>query len=295
METYESKVAREGLGFGEGPRWHDGRLWFSDFYRNAIFSIDENCGDERLEHNVANQPSGLGWLPNGDLLYVSMTDRKVMRLSNGVATEFADISEHCGFWANDMLVSPSGFSYVGNFGFDLHGWIEEKGAAEVLFNPLPSTNVVVLNPEGKIIQVVPDLFFPNGTVLSADNTTLMVGETFGRSITAFDVADDGTLSNRRVWADVTGMNPDGSCIDDEGQIWTANPNPSDHGIVRVKEGGEITARVNTTEMTFACAMGGADLKTLFIFTAPDSSPSVLKGNRLGKIETVRVPVGGQKR
>ena len=125
MERFEARVVREGLGFGEGPRWHDGRLWFSDFYRHGIFSVDADARDERLEHVVTTQPSGLGWLPDGDLLYVSMTDQRVMRVHDGATTIFADISPYCNFWANDMIVAPSGVSYVGNFGFDLDAMLRE--------------------------------------------------------------------------------------------------------------------------------------------------------------------------
>src|ERR1700739_3880217 len=119
MENIEAHVVREGLSFGEDPRWREGRLWYSDFYRHAIVSVDEEGGDERLEVMVPTQPSGLGWLPDGDLLYVSMTDQCVMRRHGETSSLFADISPYCGFWANDMVVSTTGVAYVGNFGFDL--------------------------------------------------------------------------------------------------------------------------------------------------------------------------------
>ncbi len=292
METYESKVVAEGLGFGEGPRWREGRLWFSDFYRRAIFSVDANCADERLELSVPTQPSGLGWLPNGDLLFVSMTDQKVMRHSASQASVFADISEHCNFWANDMLVTKAGYSYVGNFGFDLDSLLMQVGVDGLLNNPPPSTNLVVLDPEGNIIQVVPDMHFPNGTVISQDQKTLIVGETLGFSYAAFDIASDGTLSNRRVWAPTGFALPDGNCIDQEGQIWFANPMHGANEVLRVSEGGEITARVATTQGAFACALGGPNLTTLYVLTCLSSDRFVIDGKTLGKIETVEVPVPG---
>jgi sugar lactone lactonase YvrE len=292
MEAYESKVVAEGLGFGEGPRWREGRLWFSDFYRRAIFSVNEQGTDERLEHSVPTQPSGLGWLANGDLLFVSATDQKVMRHSGGTTTVFADISEHCNFWANDMLTTPAGYSYVGNFGFDLDTLLREVGVEGLLNNPPPSTNLVVLDSNGKIIQVVPELNFPNGTVISQDEKTLIVGETFGFCLTAFDIADDGTLSNRRVWAPTGFAVPDGNCIDAEGQIWFANPFPDTNEVLRIDSNGEVTARVSTTQTAFACALGGKDLTTLYIMTCTSSDRFVIDGKTLGKIETAQVAVKG---
>ena len=177
MKNYEARVLREGLTFGEGPRWHDGRLWYSDFYRHAIFSTDEEGADERLEVSVPNQPSGLGWLPDGDLLYVSMTDQVVMRRHDGTSSLFCDISPYCGFWANEMIVSASGFAYVGNFGFDLDIMLREIGPAGMMAAPPPTTNLVVLDPTGGVTQVIPDMAFPNGTVITPDGATLIVGET----------------------------------------------------------------------------------------------------------------------
>ena len=129
MNEYTATVVREGLGFGEAPRWHEGRLWYSDFYRHGVYSMAEDGSDEVLQHEVPTQPSGLGWLPDGDLLCVSMTDQKVLRFHDGEVSTFADISEYCGFWANDMLVSPAGYSYVGNFGFDLDARLKPNSAS----------------------------------------------------------------------------------------------------------------------------------------------------------------------
>ena len=175
MEHYEARVLREGLSFGEGPRWHDGRLWFSDFYRHAIFSINEDGTEERKEHDVPTQPSGLGWLPSGDLLYVSMTDQRVLRVHDGATSLFADVAPYCGFWANEMITSGTGVSYVGSFGFDLDVFLRDVGVESLLANP-PTTNLVVLGPEGDVRQVVPDLAFPNGTVITPDGKTLIIGE-----------------------------------------------------------------------------------------------------------------------
>lgn len=290
MESFEARVLREGLGFGEGPRWHDGRLWFSDFYRHGIFSINEDASEERLEYEVPTQPSGLGWLPNGDLLFVSMIDQRVMRAHNGTVSLFADIAPYCNFWANDMIVSPSGVSYVGNFGFDLDVMLRDVGVAGMLESPPPTTNLVVLGPEGDVLQVVPDLAFPNGTVLTPDGATLIVGETMTFRLSAFDVLSDGTLTNRRVFAQLEFVATDGMCFDAEGQIWLANA--LEPKCLRVKEGGEITAEVQTSQNAFACGFGGSDRRTLYIMTAPTSDRFKIADATDGRIEAVTVPVAG---
>ena len=290
MKEYSAAVVREGLGFGEGPRWHDGRLWYSDFYRHGIFSMAADGSDEVLEHEVPTQPSGLGWLPGGDLLCVSMTDQKVLRFHDGEVTTFADISEYCVFWANDMVVSPTGYSYVGNFGFDLDARLAELGVERFMAEPPPSTNLVVLGPDGVIVQVVPDMDFPNGTVITPDGATLIIGETFGSKHTAFDIGADGTLANRRVWAPLEMAATDGMCLDAEGQIWFANA--LTHQCVRVAEGGEVTGTVHCSQRAFACMLGGDDRRTLFVMTAGSSDRFEIAGRTEGRIEAVRVDVAG---
>ena len=290
MKEYSAAVVREGLGFGEGPRWHDGRLWYSDFYRHGIFSMAADGSDEVLEHEVPTQPSGLGWLPGGDLLCVSMTDQKVLRFHDGEVTTFADISEYCVFWANDMVVSPTGYSYVGNFGFDLDARLAELGVERFMAEPPPSTNLVVLGPDGVIVQVVPDMDFPNGTVITPDGATLIIGETFGSKHTAFDIGADGTLANRRVWAPLEMAATDGMCLDAEGQIWFANA--LTHQCVRVAEGGEVTGTVHCSQRAFACMLGGDDRRTLFVMTAGSSDRFEIAERTEGRIEAVRVDVAG---
>jgi sugar lactone lactonase YvrE len=289
METLTARVVREGLAFGEDPRWHDGRLWYSDFYRHGVYSMN-TAGDERLEHVVQGQPSGLGWLPDGDLLCVSMLDHQVLRFRDREASLFCDISPYCGFWANDMVTSTAGVSYVGNFGFDLDVMLRDEGAAAMMVNRPPTTNLVAISREGDIIQVVPDMDFPNGTVITPDGRTLIVGETLSCRLSAFDIAADGTLSNRRVWAQLEYVYTDGMCLDAEGQIWLANaiaPN-----CLRVREGGEITAMVETSQISFACMLGGEDRRALYIMTAPTSDRFKIADRRDGRIEVVEVAVPG---
>ncbi len=280
MEEYTSAVIRGGLSFGEGPRWHEGRLWYSDFYRRGIYSMSGDGSDETLEHEVVTQPSGMGWLPSGDLLCVSMIDQKVLRFHDDEVSVFADISEHCVFWANEMLVSLAGYSYVGNFGFDLDTRLEELGVEAFIATPPPSTNLVVLDPNGNVIQVVADLEFPNGTVITPDGTTLIIGETMGSRLTAFNVASDGTLSHRRVWAQFEFTPTDGMCLDADGQIWYANAIANQ--VTRVKEGGN----------SFACMLGGEDRRNLYIMSAPTSDRFKIADTTRGRIEMVRVETPG---
>jgi sugar lactone lactonase YvrE len=290
VKEYTALVVRGGLGFGEGPRWHEGRLWYSDFYRRGIYAMAADGTGEVLEHEVLNQPSGLGWLPNGDLLCVSMIDQKVLRFAGQRSSTFADISEYCTFWANDMVVSASGYSYVGNFGFDLDTRLKEMGVEAFLATPPPTTNLVVLDPDGKVVQVVPDMAFPNGTVITPDGATLIIGETMGSRLSAFDVNDDGTLSNRRVWAQFDFLATDGMCLDAEGQIWLANA--VSKTCVRVKEGGEVTGTVTCTQNAYACMLGGEDRRNLYVMTAPTSDRFNIAEVTRGRIEMVRVETPG---
>lgn len=290
MENHTSRVMREGLSFGEAPRWHDGRLWYSDFYRHAVYSMASDGSDERVEREVPGQPSGLGWLARGDLLCVSMLDHRVLRFSATGATTFADISEHCGFWANDLVVSASDYTYVGNFGFDLDTLLDEVGVEGLLGALPPTTNLVVLNPEGRIVQTIPDMAFPNGSVITPDGKTLIVGETMAFRLSAFDIASDGTLANRRVWAQLNFVATDGMCLDADGQVWLANALTKE--CLRVKEGGEITGTVTTTQTAFACMLGGHDRRTLFIMTAPTSNRFEIADATYGQIETAHVATPG---
>lgn len=292
-EVYETVTIHEGLAFGEAPRWHDGRLWFSDFYRHGVFSIAPDGSGERREVTVEAQPSGLGWLPDGSLLVVSMTDHKVLLCEGESTSEYADISEYCGFWANDMVVSASGVAYVGNFGFDLDVMLRDVGVEGMLASPPPATHLVVLAPGGSVAQVIDGMEFPNGSVITDDDRTLIVAETMPFRLTAFDIATDGTLSGRRVFAQLDFVPADGICLDADGQVWVANALAPE--CIRVREGGEITARVTTSQTSFACMLGGENRRDLFVMTAPNSSRFEIADVRLGKIERATVSVPGAGR
>jgi sugar lactone lactonase YvrE len=254
-----SRTLVEGGTFFEGPRWHDGRWWASDFYRHAVLSWAEDGSDERVELTVDAQPSGLGWYPDGSLVVVSMLDRRLLRRSpDGEVTEVASFGEHCGGPANDMVVDGAGRAYIGNFGFDLMANEHARRA-----------NLVRVDPDGTVAVVAEGLEFPNGSVVTPDGSTLIVGETTGSRYTAFTIADDGSLHDRRVWADVPGIGPDGCCLDAEGHIWIADA--FGRGCVLVEEGGTVLGEVPPPDGfgVFACMLGGADGRTLLQCCAPD--------------------------
>jgi sugar lactone lactonase YvrE len=271
-----TEVLIDGLAFPEGPRWHDGKLWFSDMHGRVVLRIDAP-GKAEVVVDVPGNPSGLGWLPDGRLLVVSMTDRRLLRLDPDGLAEVADLhslsSSHC----NDMLVDRHGRAYVGNFGFDLHE------------NETPRTaEIVLVPPDGPPRVVADEMSFPNGTVVTPDGGTLIVGETFASRLTAFEVEADGSLSGRRVWAQLEGIVPDGICLDAEGAIWVASP--VSHAVFRVAEGGELLAKIPLETQSFACMLGGDDGRTLHICTAESSHPETCVANRTGRIETVTVDV-----
>ncbi len=281
---WRAEVVHEGLSFGEAPRWHEGRLWFSDFYRHGVFSLGDD--GEREELTVAAQPSGLGWQPDGTLLVVSMTDHRVLAVaSSGEVREHVDLTAHCGYWLNDLTVARDGTAYVGNFGFDLDGWLADEDRGE-----MSTANLVVLAPDGGVRQVVADLSFPNGMVLTPDGRTLVVAETMARRLSAFDVGADGALSSRRVFAEVPRSFPDGICLDDRGEVWLATAIRPE--VLRVREGGEVTGVVETSRTAFACMLGGPDRQTLYVMTAPTSTAHVAAEGRDACIEAVRVDVAG---
>lgn len=290
-DTIESRPFVDGLYFGECPRWHDGRLWYVDFYSSTVCSADE-AGAVRVELEVPGEPAGLGWLPDARLLVVSRRPRTVLRLEHdGRLALHGDLNPTATFYGNDMVVDPAGRAYVGNFGFDLHGVIESKGEQALMEPPGPPTTAMVrIDPDGSAHVAAEDLSFPNGTVITPDGSLLVVAETLAGRLTAFDIGPDGALSGRRVWAQLPWCAPDGICLDAEGRIWVANAISPE--CLLVAEGGAVVDRVVTSQTCFACMLGGADRRTLFTMTAPTSTESVAKASRHGRIEQARVAVGG---
>jgi sugar lactone lactonase YvrE len=277
--TAELELVASDLVFGEGPRWHDDALWWSDMHDARVLKLGPTGAVETV-CRVEGRPSGLGWLPGGDLLVVSMTDRRVLRLGvDGALATHADLSKVAPRRANDMVVDRRGRAYVGNFGFDF-----DRG------EPVAPTVLALVMPDGAVSVVAEDLYFPNGSVITEDGRTLIVAETWGARLTAFDIADDGTLSNRRVWAQLpeTAV-PDGICLDAEGAVWVASPTAN--ACLRVKDGGEIAERIEIGRGAFACMLGGEDRRTLYMCTADSTDGDALK-KRTGRIEAVKVAVPG---
>jgi sugar lactone lactonase YvrE len=272
-------VLTEGWTFLESPRWHAGRFWCSDFYTGSVIAVDMDGHTETVAH-VPEQPSGLGWLPDGDLLVVSMRDRKVLRLHDGVLREHADLSSVATGHANDMVVSDDGYAYVGNFGFDLM-----RGE-----RPRPAV-LAGVGVDGTVRAAARDMMFPNGAVISADGTTLIVAETFARRLTAFTIRAGGALSERRVWAALDRVAPDGLALDAQGCIWVADA--THRRAVRVREGGEILDEIAHEDAgIYACALGGDDGRTLALCAAPSYEERVATASREAKLLALTVDVPG---
>lgn len=272
------KTLVDGLTFPEGPRWRDGRLFFSDFYTHRVLAVDMAGKVETIVH-VPQQPSGLGWSPDGTMLIVSMLDQRLMRLNGGKLEVVGDMSALATGPCNDMVVDAKGRAYVGNFGFDRHKGEPERTAC-----------IARVDPDGRVTQAADGLKFPNGTVITPDGKTLIVGETIGNRLTAFDIAADGALSNRRVWADLGTVFPDGICLDAEGAIWVADPRGN--RVVRVFEGGRVARTISTGDRgSFACMLGGPDRKTLFVLTNSGSGPAAAQRTD-GRVVMLDVDVPG---
>ena len=283
----KTEILVEGLYFGEGPRWHEGRLWFSDFYEHAVKSVDLS-GESRTELTLDDQPSGLGWLPDGRLLLVSMHQRKLRRLDDGGLVEHADIADLTAHLCNDMVVDASGRAWVGNFGFDLDKELRERGAD--VFIDHPTANLVRVDPDGSVHLAASGMHFPNGTVITADGKTLIIAETIASCLTAFTINEDASLSDRRIWAQLDGVAPDGICLDENQRVWVANALAPE--VLMVAAGGEVVQRVETSQNCYACMLGGDDGKTLFAVTAAFSDAEQASASRTGKIETVQVNAAG---
>ncbi|WP_199433669.1 SMP-30/gluconolactonase/LRE family protein [Qaidamihabitans albus] len=288
----EISTAIEGLAYLECPRWHDQRIWFADFYTHRVYSAAEDGGELRVEAEVSQQPSGLGWLPDNRLLVVSMRDTRVLRREPGGAlVTHADLSGKVRGHPNDMVVDARGRAFIGEFGFDLMGGESLEPAV-----------LLRVDPDGAVTTVAEDLWFPNGSVIT-DDGVLLVCETFGNRVTAFDITDGGALVNRRTWAEFGGLPTekdlenllrqvvvasDGCCLDAEGALWIADAVGG--RILRVHEGGEISEEIPAGTGVFACMLGGADGRTLFMCAAPDFHEEARKNAREGSLLTARVDV-----
>ncbi len=217
-ETLTADPFVSGLYFGECPRWHDGRLWYSDFFDHAVISVSSD-GERRVEVDFDGEPAGLGWLPDGRLLFNSRLDRIILRREqDGMLVEHGDLKPWATWHANDMVVASNGQAYSGNFGFDLDGLYD--GSVES--SAIAPASLVRVDPDGSSHEAAADLQFPNGAVITEDGGMLIIAESFGGRLSAFDRAPDGTLTNRRVWAALEGIAPDGICLCADGSVWVAN-------------------------------------------------------------------------
>jgi sugar lactone lactonase YvrE len=272
-------VLLTGLAFGESPRWHADRVWVSDMGAQEVIAVDLD-GRSEVIARVPQTPMGLGWLPGGHLLIVSSLDGRLLRRRpDGAVDLHADLSGVAHHAWSDMVVDGRGNAYIGNIGFDF---------AEGTFAP---GTVALATPDGVVRPVTDGIAFPNGMAVTPDNMTLILAESYANRLTAFDIAADGGLSNRRVWADLGDGVPDGICLDADGAVWYADvPN---RRCVRVREGGDVLQTIDVDRGCFACALGGADGRTLFITAADWSGPdSMAGGARTGQVLAVEAPVAG---
>jgi sugar lactone lactonase YvrE len=257
-----------GGAFFESPRWHAGRLWVSDYWRHQVLTIAPDGAAETVAE-VPGSPSGLGWLPDGTLLVVSMLDRKLLQVQDGATSLHADLSAHSGPQSNDMVVDAAGRAFVGTIDFEG-------------FAAMSATNLLRVDPDGTVTVAAEGLSFPNGMVITPDGATLIVAESWAQRLTAFDLGPDGSLANRRVWAQLGappaadapgqparwGCAPDGLALDAEGAVWVADA--ANKRAIRVREGGQILEEVGAGDLdVIACALGGDDGRTLFVCATPD--------------------------
>ena len=280
------------MTFVEAPRWHENRIWFSELFTHRVMSAKEDGSDVRVEAIIPGEPAGIDWLPDGRLLVASRRDRRLVRREHdGTVVVHADLSNHATGYCNEVVVDRQGRAYVGNFGFDL----DERG-------PMAPASIHRVDPDGSIMEVADDIWFPNGCVLTADNV-FIVNESFGNRISAFDLTDDGRLVNRRVWAEFGPLpkaktladafaefvvTPDGMCLDAEGALWIADL--TSKKMLRVREGGEIVEEVDPGLMPFSGTLGGADGHTMFIGAAPYFDDVERSGRTLAALLQVRVKV-----
>jgi len=280
MITFIARPFASGYTFLEAPRWHQGHLWVSDYFTRRVLKFDL-AGNAVEMALVDGMPSGLGFMPDGTPLVVSQRTHQIFRIRSGGKLELhADLRGISVVATNDMIVDVRGYAYVGNWGFRL-------GA-----EPPRPTKLVLVTPEGKVRVVAEDLMFPNGCAITPDGRRLIVAESFASRLTVFDIAADGTLLNRRVWAQLDKRyTPDGICLDAGSMLWVANPLASE--FIHVREGGQIVDVVPTPQRwAVACVLGGPDRRTLFALTAETSMENQPKGVSKAFIETINVDSQG---
>lgn len=270
-------VLMTNIALGESPRWHDGRLWFSDWGAQEVITLDLS-GKSEVMARLQSFPFSIDWLPDGHLLIMSGREGLLRQEPDGSLVTHTDLASLAAPPWNEIVVDGRGNAYVNNLGFAFGTGAE--------FAP---GSIVVVTPDGMARQVADGLAFPNGMVVTPDNSTLIVAESYGNRLTAFEIAADGSLSNRRVWAELGNDAPDGICLDAEGAIWYADV-PHQH-CVRVREGGEVLREITLDRGGFACMLGGTKRETLFMMAAkwPDAMSG---GTRTGQVLTTDAPAPG---
>lgn len=274
------QILMSGLAFGESPRWHEDRLWFSDWGAHEVIAVDLE-GKSEVIVRVPSFPMCIDLLPDGRLLIVSASDGLLLRREgDGSLVTHADLTGLSDHKWNDIVVDGRGNAYINNVGFDFPGGEFAPGM------------LALVTPDGSARQVAEGVAFPNGMVVTPDNATLILAESYGKRLTAFDIAADGGLSNRRVWADLQDGVPDGICLDAENAIWYGDvPNKR---CVRVRQGGEVLQAIPLDRGCFACMLGGADRRTLFLMATEWRGPAhMVDGSRTGQVLiAAKVPAPG---
>lgn len=277
--SYPLRTIVGGLTLPEAPRWHDGALYLSDMHDGRVLRVEAD-GNVTVIAQFDAAVSGLGWLPDGSMLIVSMEARQVLRQEGNGFVVHANLSDIATYHANDMIVNEEGIAFVGNFGFSIHPPGEPCMAV-----------LAQIAPSGDVKAAVGDLIFPNGMAINADESTLIVAESGGFRLTAFDIGEKGALTNRRVWAQLAeGMAPDGICLDAEGAVWVASPLTKQ--FVRVREGGEITDTIPVPDHALACVLGGHQRRTLYMMTSAALDPDECREKHNGSVLAVEVDVAG---
>jgi len=271
----KAELLANDLVFGEGPRWRDDLLWFSDMHGECVWTVDLSGKRTRVVELPGRRPSGLGFLPGGDLLIVSMLEAEILRWDGTDLSTHADLRSFFAEGCNDMVVDTNGRAYVGSF----------PSVAP------PGGRLVAVEPDGSARVVADEMVIPNGSAITPQGTSLIVAESLGRRLTAFDIGPTGDLLNRRVYAECPDRGPDGICLDEEGAVWAAMPLARQ--FQRIMPGGEVVDSVTIDgRMAIACVLGGTDRKTLFLLTAREHDPIALAGTRQAQIHTIRVAVPG---
>jgi len=264
-----AEILMSGVAMGESPRWHENRLWFSDWGAQEILSVDASGEREVTVPVPFSLPFCIDWLPDGRLLVVSGREGRLLRRErNGSLVTHADLPGPAGMGWNEIVVDGRGNAYING-----------------------GSGIALLTPDGSLRRVADRMAFPNGMAITPDNLTLIVAESYGKKLTAFDIAPDGGLAKRRVWADLGDGVPDGICIDTEGAVWYADvPNKR---CVRVREGGEVLQTINLDRGCFACMLGGTDRRTLLLVATEWRGPAgMTDGRRTGQVLTVKAPAPG---